>query len=150
MRRIATVGALGAVAAVAALAMAASGSGKAAKGAKEIRVLGEITAIHPVDNPPTGSSAGDSNVFTEDLFRGGRRIGRTTGSCFVITPPASFQCTAIAKLPGGKLTLLTNVAEGPATGAITGGTGRYSRARGTFRVEQLGEGRERITYRIHD
>jgi hypothetical protein len=135
---------------LAALALAASGSGEPAKGPKVIGVLGQITAIHPVDNPPMGASAGDSNVFTEDLFRRGRRIGRTTGSCFVITPPASFQCTAIAKLPGGKLMLLTDVAEGPATGAIIGGTGRYRRARGTFRVEPIGKDRERITYRVRD
>jgi len=150
MRRIATVGALGAVAAVAALAMATSGSGKAAKGAEEIRVLGEITAQHFIDNPPVGESAGDLVVFTERVSLSGRTIGEITGRCFLITPPASFQCSALAKLPKGTLTQVANVGEGPAKGAITGGTGRFRRARGTFRVEPIAEGRERITYRVLD
>ena len=150
MRRITTIGTLGA-AALAALALATSGSGEPAKGPKEIRVMGQVTAIHPVDNPPAGPSAGDLNTFTEDLFRRGKRVGRTTGACFVITPPASFQCTAIAKLRKGQLMLSTNIGEGPAKGAITGGTGRFRRARGTFTVEPIEpieEGRERITYRV--
>jgi hypothetical protein len=150
MRRITTIWVLGAAVAPWALPLGASCSGEPAKGPKVITVRGEITGTHAVDSPPAGPSAGDHSVFTEDLFGTGRRIGRTTGSCVVITPPASFQCTAIASLPEGQLTLLANIAEGPATGAITGGTGRYRKARGTFRVEPIGEGRERITYRVFD
>ncbi len=150
MRHLRTFGLLVAATAVAVPTLTCSGSSQPAKGAAEIQVLGLITEQHVVDNPPAGESAGDLVVFGETLFRSGRQVGRTTGTCIVITPPASFQCTAIAKLPKGQLMLASNVGEEPATGAITGGTGRYSEARGTFRVEPISEGRERITYRIRN
>lgn len=150
MRRLAAVTAVGATAALVGLALATSGSGTLAERAKpkQIRVIGEFTGLDPVDTGPPGESAGDLFVFTEDLFRSGRNVGRSTGSCVLITPPASFQCQAIAELRKGSLTLTTNIGEGPATGAITGGTGKYRRAGGTFRVEPIDEGHERITYRV--
>ena len=152
MRRTATIGTLGVIAALA-LALAASGSGEPAKGAEVIRATGEITSQEFVDSPPGGESAGDLLVFTEPLFRSGRRIGEITGSCTMITPPARFQCRAIAKLRRGSLVVAANVdeaSEGRSTGAITGGTGRFRRARGTVTVEPIAEGRERITYRVFD
>jgi hypothetical protein len=92
-------------------------------------------------------------VFTEPLFQSGRRIGEITGSCTLISLPADFQCRAIAKLREGSLVVAANVgeaSEGRSTGAITGGTGRFRRARGTVTVEPIAEGRERITYRVLD
>lgn len=44
--------------------------------------------------------------------------------------------------------LLANTGEGPTTGAITGGTERSRHARGTFTAEPIGEGGERIVYRV--
>lgn len=66
----------------------------------------------------------------------------------LITAPASFQCSAIAELLKGQLMLLANTGEGPTTGAITGGTERSRHARGTFTAEPIGEGGERIVYRV--
>ena len=149
MKRISMLAALMAVAGVAALAASASGSGERATEAKTIRLEGEITAQQPVDNPPAGESAGDLAVFTENLSRAGQRIGELTGSCVLIRPPAYFQCSAIAQLPEGDLALTANVAEGGRSkGAVTGGTGRYRRARGTFAAKPVAEGRERITIRV--
>jgi hypothetical protein len=149
MKRISMLAALTAVAGVAALAASASGSDERATEAKTIRLEGEITAQQPVDNPPAGESAGDLGVFTENLSRAGRRIGEMTGSCVLIRPPAHFQCSAIAQLPEGDLALTANVAEGGRSkGAVTGGTGRYRRARGTFVAKPVAEGRERITIRV--
>ncbi len=149
MKRISMLAALMAVAGVAALAASASGSGERATEAKTIRLEGEITAQQLVDNPPAGESAGDLGVFTENLSRAGRRIGELTGSCVLIRPPAYFQCSAIAQLPEGDLALTANVAEGGRSkGAVTGGTGRYRRARGTFAAKPVAEGRERITIRV--
>jgi hypothetical protein len=88
-------------------------------------------------------------VFTENLSQAGRRVGELTGSCPLIRPPAQFQCSAIAQLRGGDIALTGNVAEGGSSkGAITGGTGRYRRARGTFAATPVAEGRERITIRV--
>jgi hypothetical protein len=147
MKRTSMLAALTAVAGVGGLAATASGSGDPAAGM--IRLDGEITAQQFVDNAPAGPSAGDLAVFTERLSRAGRRFGQMTGSCVLITPPATFQCSAIAELPGGDLVLTANVSEGrPSKGAITGGTGRYRRARGTFVTRLVAEGRERITIRV--
>jgi hypothetical protein len=150
MTHIRTLAAATAVAGLTALAMAATGSGEPRKAAKEIRVLAEITTEQSVDNPPAGASAGDLHVFTQRLTRSGRRVGALGGTCVLLTPPAGFQCRAIAELPNGGLTVAANLGEGPATGAITGGTGRYRRARGSVRIEPLGEGRERIVFRPVD
>jgi hypothetical protein len=149
MKRISTGLAVAAIAGLGAFAAAASGSGDPGRQASAIRLQGEITGQQLVDNPPAGESAGDLAVFTEHLSRAGRRIGEMTGSCVLIAPPAQFQCSAVAELPGGDLALTANVDEGGASkGAITGGTGGYRRARGTFAVEPVAEGRERITIRV--
>lgn len=149
MKRISTLVALAAVTGLVALAAFASGSGDPGREAKTIRLPGEITSQHLVDNPPTGESAGDLAVFTERLSRAGRRIGEMTGSCVLIAPPARFQCSAIAELPEGDVAMTAIVPEGGASnGAITGETGRYRRARGTFAVNPITEGRERITMRV--
>jgi hypothetical protein len=148
MKHIRTLAALAIVAALAAPAVAASGSGDERTDPDVIRVEAEVVARQSVDNPPAGESAGDLEVFTQQLSRGGRQVGRISGTCVVISPPAAFQCRAIAELPRGSLVLAANLGEGPATGAITGGTGRYRRARGSFLVEPVAEGRERITFRV--
>jgi hypothetical protein len=149
MKRNSMLGALAAVAGVGALAASASGSDKPGAEANTLRLEGEITAQRLVDNPPAGESAGDLAAITENLSRGGTRIGELTGSCVLIRPPAGFQCSAIAELPGGDLALTANVGEGGASeGAITGGTGRYRRARGSFAAKPVAEGRERITIRV--
>lgn len=147
MKRIRTLAALGIAAGLAAPAVAASGSDEHRR-PEVIRVEAEVIAGQSVDNPPAGASAGDLEVFTQRLARGGRELGRITGTCVVISPPAAFQCRAIAELPKGSLALVANLGEGPATGAITGGTRRYRRARGSFLVEPIAEGRERITFNV--
>jgi hypothetical protein len=57
---------------------------------------------------------------------------------------AGFTCTGVAKIPGGTLILVGEAAEGPTEGAITGGTGIYAGARGTF-VSRLGRGASTTT-----
>jgi hypothetical protein len=149
MKRIRTLAALAIVAGLATPAVAASGSGDQRKGPEVIRVDAEVIAGQSVDNPPAGESAGDLEVFTQRLTRGGNQVGRLTGTCVVISPPAAFQCRAIAELARGSLALAANLGEGPATGAITGGTGRYRRARGSVLVVPVADGRERITFQVH-
>jgi len=93
-----------------------------------------------------GPSAGDAQVFADDLQRDGRTIGTSTGSCTIATLSESrlvVACTATLTLPNGQITTQGVADEDPSQGptgftwAVTGGTGRYAGADGevvgTFR-----------------
>jgi hypothetical protein len=104
------------------------------------------STFHFVDNPPEATlkngalfSPGDMLVSTNPLAMEGKIVGKirtvctATGSGTTKKPAAAgFYCTGIAKIPGGSLVLVGEAGEGPGEGAITGGTGTYAGARGTF------------------
>jgi hypothetical protein len=104
------------------------------------------STFHFVDNPPEATlkngalfSPGDMLVSTNPLSMEGRVVGKirtvctATGNGTTKNPAAAgFYCTGIAKIPGGSLILVGEAGEGPGEGAITGGTGIYAGARGTF------------------
>jgi hypothetical protein len=88
-----------------------------------------------------GPSMGDDFVFSETLFRKGRKIGVTGGNCMTVglEPPfeeLTYQCMATLRMRNGQITLqglldATGPADpGPFTLAITGGTGDYTGASG--------------------
>jgi allene oxide cyclase-like protein len=94
-----------------------------------------------------GPSAGDTQVFLDDVQRDGRTVGTSAGSCTVTTISESrlaAACSATLLLPEGSLTTQGAFDEDPATGpagytwAVTGGTGSYAGAAGevvgTFRA----------------
>ena len=93
-----------------------------------------------------GPSAGDSQVFLDDLQRDGETVGNNAGSCTVTTFTETrlvAACTATLMLPEGTITTQGVFDEDPSAGpagyvwAVTGGTGRYAGAggevTGTFR-----------------
>ena len=93
-----------------------------------------------------GPSAGDTQVFLDDVQRDGETVGTNAGSCmlavFTETRLAG-TCTATLMLPEGTITTQGATDEDPSVGptgfvwAVTGGTGRYAGAggevTGTFR-----------------
>jgi len=91
---------------------------------------------HLFDVAPTGGppSLGDTLVFSENLFRNGRRVGFTTGVCTVARvqhTPTAFQCQAIARIGGDQVTAQGLAFDQPSSVfAITGGTGRWRNAGG--------------------
>ena len=95
-----------------------------------------------------GLSAGDTQVFLDDVQRDGQTVGTSAGSCTITTAWESrraVHCTATLTLPEGQLTSQGAGEEDPAVGptgftwAVTGGTGRYAGAAGevigTFRPD---------------
>ncbi|WP_138732051.1 allene oxide cyclase barrel-like domain-containing protein [Modestobacter excelsi] len=93
-----------------------------------------------------GPSAGDGQVFLDDVQRDGETVGTSAGSCMlaVFTETRLVgACTATLTLPEGTITTQGASDENPSVGptrfvwAVTGGTGRYAGAggevTGTFR-----------------
>jgi hypothetical protein len=113
---------------------AASVTSAAAK--QDLRVTTTATAINDfVDVDGNGPSPGDVYVFVEDVFDlANTKIGTAEGRCNLINPPLGrFECTVVTTVTGGSITtdgILVNQPGATSTGAITGGTGRYSGAGG--------------------
>jgi hypothetical protein len=87
------------------------------------------------DAAPPGESSGDMLQFRDQLSRGSKVVGRDAGTCTRVTANEQV-CTFTLVLATGQI-----VAQGLArdgnrayTIPVVGGTGRYARARGTFRV----------------
>ncbi|MEA2190828.1 MAG: hypothetical protein QOI73_949 [Solirubrobacteraceae bacterium] len=83
---------------------------------------------------------GDQIVFTNPMAdAAGKTVGRLHVECVTTKGSSNFMrstiaCSGVMTLPGGSLTLQALVSPGVATtaGAITGGTGTYAGARGSF------------------
>lgn len=106
-----------------------------------------------VDNPPRSPgrtertfrlSAGDFFVFTNPLIDAtGQRAGTLRGTCDVTRggrfERAFFLCHAVAKLRNGDIAIEAATRLGDVTRApITGGTGLYNGASGTFSSREQG------------
>lgn len=120
----------------------------AAAGDRPLRLSTEVVRNTDLDLGDPGPSAGDTQVFLDDVRRDGRSIGSSAGSCtlaeFTETRLVG-HCTATVTLPQGTITMQGAFGEDPSEGpagfvwAVTGGTGRYTdaggEARGTFRPD---------------
>ena len=95
-----------------------------------------------------GPSAGDAQVFLDDVQRDGETVGTSAGSCTLVAFTETRlvgACSATLTLPEGTLTAQGAFDEDPSAGpggfvwAVTGGTGRYTGAggevTGTFRPD---------------
>jgi hypothetical protein len=131
------------------LATAAAGHSTSRRGGfMELRVALTKQALR--DLPPKGNSAGDLLVDKGRLTHNGKPDGYGHEVCVVTFPVSKtrleFQCNEVLDLrSGGTLTaqgvLALNFSKGgpqPTTYAITGGTGRYSRARGQITTKSVG------------
>jgi hypothetical protein len=102
-----------------------------------IRVTAVFTEFDPnIDVGAPGFSLGDEVVFSGNLLQDGKQVGRVGVVCtFVSTANADrveAQCPATAILPGGQITVQGVIVNRALnwTLPITGGSGRYDRARG--------------------
>jgi hypothetical protein len=102
-----------------------------------IRVIAVFTEFDPnIDLGAPGFSLGDEVVFSGNLLRDGKQVGRVGVVCtFVSTQNpdrVEAQCPGTATLPGGQITIQGVIVNRSLnfTLPITGGSGRYDRARG--------------------
>jgi allene oxide cyclase len=115
------------------------------KGGKTFTVIEHATTDATTDTGANGDSAGDILTFANDLFdrTDTRKVGTDQGYCIRTVPGVSYECNWTNKLAGGSITV-----EGPfydakdSVIAITGGTGRYRRARGTMKLHAREDGTE--------
>ena len=122
-----------------ALAVQASAAPRKAR----IRVIEHALTDATTDTGAAGDSAGDILTFANPVFdrRDARQVGSDQGYCIRVVVGQSYECTWTTFLKGGQI-----VVQGPfydardSTLAITGGTGRYQRARGTMRLHALAGG----------
>lgn len=89
-----------------------------------------------------GFSAGDQELFTGTIVRGGKHIGRMVGSCTAVrvgTTTADQLCAWVLRFADGQISasgLVVSSQQGPGTFAlpIVGGTGRYTTAAGQLKI----------------
>jgi hypothetical protein len=89
---------------------------------------------------PSFPHPGDTIVVEAENVRNGQTIGRDYTGCLVTDTAANFQCTVTIGLPGGALEAVYLEAAGAHSiaGALSGGTGRYAGARGSFELRAIG------------
>jgi hypothetical protein len=115
-----------------------------------------VTEEADLDLGATGPSIGDRFVFSDDVFRGGHKVGITGGECIAVRsepsplPPGqeptsvTLSCAATVRLPDGQVTLQGLVTFSEDSGpsfviAITGGTGAYRTAHGEATITETEE-----------
>jgi allene oxide cyclase len=103
-----------------------------------IRVVEHADTDATTDTGAPGDSAGDILTFANPVFdkANAKQVGTDQGYCIRVVAGASYECTWTTFLDGGQI-----VVQGPffdtkdSTLAITGGTGRYAKSRGTMELK---------------
>ena len=142
---VATVVMVAAVTALTSVGLASGGPVPASRAAAVLHVVEHATTDTVVNSGGPGDRTGNLLTFHNALFdaTNHRRVGSDLGHCVRIVPGRSWDCIWTAFLRDGEITVY-----GPyfdthdSTLAITGGTGLYSRARGSMRLHARSGGTE--------
>jgi hypothetical protein len=121
-----------------------------------IRVTAVTAQANDLDLGEPGDSLGDQFIFSDDLFRGGEKVGIAGGVATLVRlepmVSATLQFVATAELPRGQITVqgLVTFTDGPSTFrlAITGGTGRFRDASGVLIAEEVSDTETHLTFRV--
>jgi hypothetical protein len=132
--------------AVASVTVAGASSPKSsaadAKAVEVIRLETRVLQQAELDLGETGPSQGDQQVFTDNVFSNGRKVGQASGVAtitYFAENRTQVQLLITLSLPKGQIShhgvLTFAPAPQPTFVAITGGTGAYRTAHGQTRVE---------------
>jgi hypothetical protein len=124
---------LAGVAALATGVVATTAGGHSTSMAATFTVVERATTDAVTETGKKGDSAGDLLTFANELYNAGntRKVGSDNGYCVRTVVGKSWECWWTAFLAGGQIAVEGPFLDaGPSKLAITGGTGRYSRARG--------------------
>jgi hypothetical protein len=143
MRTSAAVAAIGAILVAGTVFGTTSAGGSST--ATTIRLYEHDTSQANIDLGAPGESAGDQFLFAGDAFKrkGGTQVGRVAGTCTTMSTGAAGEvlCVVNFSLRNGHIAaqglFVTADLFGGKTGTfpITGGTGRYRRARGEGTIQ---------------
>ena len=129
-------------AAIAAFALAATAGGEPAALTVTFTVVEHATTDATTDTGKKGDSAGDILTFANALYNAGntKKVGSDNGYCIRTVVGKSYECIWTAFLAGGQITIEGPFLDaGPSKLSITGGTGKYSRARGWMDLRSRNE-----------
>jgi len=146
--------AAGAAAIAIIFAVTASDAGGAAT--PEVRTLSFGVIFSPfnlLDLGAPGVSEGDQVLFKDVLVSAdGSQVGHDGGFCVITKVEAAAiedECLASYVLPGGQITIQGLDTPAPKKPfAITGGTGRYRKARGDGLLVENGDGTGTVTFHL--
>ena len=130
MRRTALVAA---VTAFATFVVATTAGGEPAALTVTLTLVERATTDAVTDTGKKGDSAGDLLTFANALYNAGntKKVGSDNGYCVRTVVGKSWECWWTTFLAGGQITVEGPFLDaGPSKLSITGGTGKYSRARG--------------------
>ena len=151
---------------VAAAAATDTGSTHTKGGHRIITVIGHLAqqSRFPVNTEGIPAAQGDRTVVRSILFDKDdkKQIGETDGFCTTTRAEdngGAEECVVTYSLPGGQLTvqgmvfgILTNgrptLPPPSFDNAITGGTGKFERARGWVHADTIGSGKRRFTIHL--
>ncbi|MCM1976386.1 hypothetical protein [Streptomyces sp. G1] len=127
-----------------AVAATDTGSAQARDKGRIITVLAEVQQLTRFPVTPGSVSQGDEVVVRSDLFdEAHNKVGETHGTCTTTRGGAdeAEQCLVTYVLPDGQLTTqgiyFNYLDQGPFDSAITGGTGKYEKARGSVHSDTI-------------
>jgi hypothetical protein len=129
-------------AAIAAFALAATAGGEPAALTVTLKLVERATTDAVTETGKKGDSAGDILTFANALYNSAntKKVGTDSGYCVRIVAGKSWECWWTTFLAGGQITVEGPFLDaGPSTLSITGGTGKYSRARGWMDLRSRNE-----------
>ena len=113
--------------------VAVTAGGNSTSTAATFTVVEHATTDAVTETGKKGDTAGDLLTFANALYNAGntKKVGSDSGYCIRTVAGKSWECWWTAFLAGGQIVVEGPFLDaGPSTLAITGGTGKYSRARG--------------------
>lgn len=129
--------------AIAAVIAAIAGASAFTARGSDSKTLSFVTHQHDftqVDAGKKGLSVGDSFIFSERLLENGKPAGADHVVCVHSAnwPTDAETCTGTVDLSNGTLVLAGQAQRGPFTIAVVGGTGSYTGATGSAKVNSHG------------
>ena len=137
-----SLAALAALTAVVAAWASPAHHGRGSSG-KTITVIEHATTDATTDTGAAGDSAGDVLTFANAVFDASdtRKVGSDQGYCIRVAPGTSYECNWTTFLRSDQITVEGPFYDAkPSKLAITGGTGRYRRARGAMELHARANG----------
>jgi hypothetical protein len=113
--------------------VATTAGGVTTSTAATFTVVERATTDAVTDTGKKGDTAGDLLTFANGLYNAGnsKKVGSDNGYCVRTVVGKSWECWWTSSLAGGQIVVEGPFLDaGPSQLAITGGTGKYSRARG--------------------